>query len=275
MTESNRIGIDIGGTHIRLGVVRNGQVVQRHQEPVGRHRHPSDIASRLQHISEELLNTDKPDHVGIGLPGIIDINAQRVLRSPHFPEWVDVPFGQILQEAFTCPMVIDNDANMALRGEATLGAAKDLNHAIMITLGTGIGGAIMLDRKIVHGNHGFAGEMGHMVIDRNGPKCACGSRGCWELYASAQAFQQPPHTVTDSKEWHQFGYHLGLGIASLANVLGITDVIVGGGLSNAWEKFEPSMKNAIPQFTYPETAAQIRVQRAYLKEDAALIGASL
>lgn len=276
MTDNACIGIDIGGTNLRAGVVVGHQITQMHQEPIGNWRAPYALAKHLAQLISSLEpgTNRKISHVGIGLPGIVDVVSQKVLRSPHYPEWLDVSFGEILKEAFQLPVYIDNDANMILRGECLAGAGQGLRHAIMLTLGTGIGGGLLIDGKIFHGNSGFAGEVGHMVIDRKGHRCACGGKGCWELYASQQAFKQPPHEVTDPKQWEQFGTNLGIGIASLVNVLGIEDVIVGGGLSRAWERFEKSMHAEIPNHTYSETATRIRIHRAQAGDKAGILGAA-
>lgn len=276
MSDGACIGIDIGGTNLRAGVVIGHQVTQLHREPIGALRDPQALAAHLARLIPTLPGNDhKISHIGIGLPGIVDVANQKVLRSPHYPEWVDVPFGEILKEAFQLPVYLDNDANMVLRGECLAGAAEGLQHAIMLTLGTGIGGGLLIDGKVFHGNAGFAGEVGHMVIDRKGPRCACGGRGCWELYASQQAFKHPPHEVTDPKQWEQFGVHLGIGIASLVNVLGIEDVIIGGGLSGAWDRFETAMRAEVPHHTYAETAARIRIHRALTGDKAGILGAAL
>lgn len=275
MSDGACIGIDIGGTNLRAGVVIGHQVTQVHQEPIGGWRDPHALASHLAQLVRTLHSTThKITHVGIGLPGIVDVANQKVLRSPHYPEWVDVPFGDILKDAFQIPVYIDNDANMVLRGEHLAGAAQGLRNAIMLTLGTGLGGGLLIDGKVFHGNAGFAGEVGHMTIDRKGPPCACGGRGCWELYASQQAFKQAPHEVTDPKQWMQFGINLGIGIASLVNVLGIEDVIIGGGLSQAWDRFETAMLEEIPHHTYSETAARIRIHRAQTGDKAGILGAA-
>jgi glucokinase len=275
MTHSVQYGVDIGGTHLRVGKLRHGEILTLHRESVAAHRDPEALAGRLAEIIQPMTAAqDHMDHIGIGLPGIIDFEAQSVLRSPHFPEWVGVPFGEILRDHLRRSVVIDNDANMALQGERHYGKAKALRHAVMITLGTGIGGALLINGALFRGNSGFAGEIGHMVLDLHGPPCACGGRGCWELLSSAQAFSSAPHTVTDSKTWQRFGHHLGAGIASLVNVTGIEDVIIGGGLANAWERFASAMHQSIPHYTYPETAARIRIHRAALGENAAIVGAA-
>lgn len=275
MTDHACIGIDIGGTNLRVGVVVGHQVTHLHHEPVGSWRDPHALANHLAQLIPTLPGANqKLSHVGVGLPGIVDIASQNVLRSPHYPEWVNAPFGKILKDSLHLPIYLENDANMILRGEHLAGAAQGLRHAIMLTLGTGIGGGLLIDGKIFHGNSGFAGEVGHMVIERNGPPCACGGHGCWELYASQQAFTQPAHQVANPNTWAQFGTHLGIGIASLVNVLGIEDVIIGGGLSRAWDRFEKTMLAEIPRRTYSETAARIRIQRAQLGDNAGILGAA-
>lgn len=301
------IGIDVGGTNLRGGVVRGAKIVRQASHPVGDARSPADIVAAIAALVHELTMGDRPpEAVGVGIPGIVDVASGTVIRSPHFPTWHEFPVQQQLSDALQLPVVIDNDANLIALGELTLGAGRELSHCVMMTLGTGIGGAIILDRALVHGNRGFAGEIGHIVIDRHGPPCPCGGRGHWEQYASASGFPNVVREVLGAatllpdwlsiqtqatwpeqlaeraaagdrlarRIWQRFGENVAIGVASVANVIGVEDCIIGGGLAGAWAWFAPAARAALPQWTYAAVAERLRLHRAALGDAAGIFGAA-
>jgi len=309
MDERFAIGVDLGATNFRLGVVSDkGKILESHMGEVGKVRDPETVVKLLEsHVKR--LRDAWPDLVGagVGIPGIIDQGEGIVYQSPHYPHWKDVGFAKIMGQAFDLPVVIDNDANMIALGEGWQGAGKDLNNFLMITLGTGIGGGIVYDGRIWHGDHGFAGEIGHMVIDFEGPLCNCGGRGCWEMFASATGIKylvenlDEPHKETFLKSihsdynkvtpallfdlakdgdifsslvWKKFGSYLGAGCASLVNVLGIMDVVIGGGVSRAWDFFIAPAEKEFARRTYKRTANLVKFHRAVLRDDAGIIGSA-
>lgn len=272
MTEL-RLGIDVGGTKI-LGVVldptdpREPVAVRRSSTPANF----DDVVNALRDVIE-LLRADASQRgdtvssIGIGVPGVVDRDG--VLRgAPNLLSAVDAPLRDRVEQAVGSPVLIENDANCALWAEAELGAGRGASDIVMVALGTGIGGAVMVDGRLRVGAHGFAGEPGHMVVSRDGVLCPCGRRGCWERYASgaglawlAQQAVGPAgersganrivelaggdplairgeHVTTAADEgddiaravFEEFARWVAVGIGSLMNILDPDLVIIGGGL---------------------------------------------
>lgn len=315
------IGIDIGGTSIRGALVtRSGKGSHFTRVLVGRNRQPRQIIRILESLVRTLEKSAPgqlslrprrgPFGVGVGVPGIVSPSSGRVFASPHFSAWKNFDIRRQLSARLRTPVVIDNDANMAARGEHWLGAARKWDSFLMLTLGTGIGGAMMIDKKIVHGTSGFTGEFGHLVIETEGPPCACGSRGCLETFFSATAAlrlireELRAEKKRDHKMWRsilagegalagyrlaafakkgnrsareiytRMGTFLGIGLASLVNVTGIQKIVLGGGLMGAKGLFLPSTLREMKRRTYKKTAAGIEVVAAQLEDSAGIFGAA-
>ncbi|MBI4124620.1 MAG: ROK family protein [Deltaproteobacteria bacterium] len=282
------VAVDVGGTHLRVGLVNeSGQIVRKEKKEVGANRRPKDFFQRMAGLIRETAGEKIKEiaGIGLGLPGICNFKEGVVHQLPHFPEWRDVPAARLLAEDFSCPIVFDNDANMAAVGEYWKGSAKGLNNFMMLTLGTGIGGGIFLDGKIWRGDEGFAGEVGHMTIEADGRSCACGSRGCWETYAASQAVPKGTTAETlakaadggDSKAlafWREYGIYLGIGIGNLAKITGVENYCLGGSIAKAHPHFMESCREEIKKRTYPRLAQKVKVLPSALGEDGNLLGAA-
>jgi glucokinase len=243
------IGIDLGGTNIRGGLWNGSQqIVHRIEQESQSRRPPGELVQDILAMIQELQDRAEGDigGIGIGVPGIVDTDEGIVFASPHFPQWKEFPIREELQRELKSPLFIDNDANCAALGEWLCGAGQGKDNIICLTLGTGIGGGIIINGDVYHGERGFAAELGHIVIDADGPICNCGGRGCWELYASASGLRRSPTILAEAagrgdelslQTWRRFGYYLGLGIASVVNVLGIHTVVIGGRVSQSWDFF--------------------------------------
>ena len=205
--------------------------------------------------------------IGIGVPGTVDRRDGTLVHAPNIANTKNFPFTEALLERIgtETPVFIENDASCAALGEYRAGAGRDSDSMVMITLGTGFGGGIILNGELWSGEDGFAGELGHMTIDPSGPKCACGGKGCVETYVSQVAIKRivrecpelaqnlagteesviPERLAELAREkdpeavsvWNDFGANLGVGISILVNILDVKTVVVGGGLSGAWELF--------------------------------------
>lgn len=258
------IGIDLGGTNLRVGVVNaQGKVIHERLVRVGGKRSQRDIVSLIaENVS--MFQCSNVSGIGIGAPGIVDFKRGIVISSPHYPDWHNFKLRDELSKKCGLPVALDNDANMVALGEAFHGAGLGFKNFIMVTLGTGIGGGIIINGEIFHGDTGFAGEIGHLVLEFNGRKCDCGGKGCFE-------------TIMDdaSKNWKNFGRRLGAFLASLANVTGIFSFVIGGGVSNAWGNFIHFAKKEIAGRTYKETAKRIKIKRALLGDNAGVIGSAM
>lgn len=305
MGEGLALGIDIGATNFRLGLVSSdGVVLERRMEGVGRDRSARGIVSQVERCAAA-VGYNGVVGVGIGVPGIVDPSCGVVYRSPHYPKWLNEPVKEMFEDTLGLPVVLDNDANMAASGEGWRGAASGMDNFIMITLGTGVGGGIVCGGRLFRGEKGFTGEIGHMVVDFDGPSCACGGRGCLETYTSASGIPNilgrlgegdrrriidaaggdvssvTPRLLyelakggdpSSSLAWRWFGRYLGVGIASLVNITGIFNIVIGGGISRAWDCFISHLEDEMKKRLYKESASFVRIVQASLLDDAGILG---
>ena len=185
-------GIDIGGTSIKGAVITDkGVILDRFSLKVNKEDSPEHTLGKLCEIINTIINKNEFDEpisgIGIGTPGIIDFDKGMILSSPNLPTWTSFKIKEFIKEKTKLPVEINNDANAAALGESTFGSGKSYDNVVMLTLGTGVGSGIILNKKIYDGNKHQGAEIGHMVIKTNGRKCGCGRRGCLEAYASATA----------------------------------------------------------------------------------------
>ncbi|HEX4491369.1 MAG TPA: ROK family protein [Acidimicrobiia bacterium] len=303
------IGLDIGGTKV-LGVVANadGTVVaeDREESPEGF----ADIVDSAATMIATLRSraTAEVVAVGIGIAGLVD--ARGVLRyGPNLPGVIDAPVREVLAARTELPVVVDNDANVAGWGEVRFGAAAGTRDALLVTLGTGIGGAIVLGGEVVRGAHGFAAELGHFTVDRDGPICACGERGHWESFASGSALGRIARERIEGGggaailaaaggDHHAVnGHHVGaaaaagdadalgvldeyadnvaLGLSGLANILDPEIIVIGGGLVTLGDLlFEPVRAAFLRHIEAPEHRPKVPIVPTALGERAGAIGAA-
>jgi glucokinase len=304
------ISVDLGGTNLRVAAVtEDGMIADRVEEPSDARAGASAVLAKVARAVNALgekVGRSRVRGVALGFPGIVDPVKGVVHRSPHFPDWKDLEILSFFKNELAWPVAVDNDANLAAQGESWKGAGRGLKNFLMMTLGTGVGGGIVIDGRLLHGDRGFAGEIGHICIETNGPECACGSRGCLETFVSATGILRLAEasdqvdgreqllakigkplartTVKDLYEaaldgdifantlFKKMGYYLGIGLASLVNVLGTETVILGGGVAEAWDFFIEPAKKELAQRTYEETARSVRLLKAVSGVDAALVG---
>ncbi|MBI4495970.1 MAG: ROK family protein [Deltaproteobacteria bacterium] len=304
------IGLDVGGTFLKGGLVdRRGRILRRLRRPAealrGRRRSLENVFSILRELETGPF-FGEIKAIGIGAPGLIDLRRGIVSTSPNFPEWRNLPLRRLLAAKFTPPVFLENDANAAALGEKWMGAARGLKDFCLITLGTGVGGGLVLGGEVWHGADGMAGEIGHMTIDPAGPLCLCGNRGCLEMYASANALRRMVlearsagrtsrffHRVDagplDGETIHRgardgdrlcreafrrMGSALGIGISNLVNLLNVEGVILGGALAAAWRFFIPSVRNEVKSRAFLRPARRARIVCSAVGEDAGLLGSA-
>lgn len=274
------IGVDLGGTNLRIAAVdENAQLLEKvttgTQVKRGRDAVITEMTTAIQELSAKFRNSSKFLGVGVGVPGIIDKRTGMLRDSPNLPGWGDYPVRAEIEHRLKTPVILENDANAAALGESWLGAARDMDDMCMVTLGTGVGGGIVLGGRIWHGMTGMAGELGHMTVDPNGPKCGCGNHGCVEVFASATAVvrmareaivegnapeleqtAKSPDVEFSAKSVHNLalqgdrpaqeifnkvGWALGILMANVVNALNLHMYVIGGGVSAAWPSFSPAM----------------------------------
>jgi len=187
------IGIDLGGTNIKVGCFQSDLgLVCKSSVSTNGDIGPEGVVDLIHQSTNELLENnnlsgDSISAIGIGAPGPADLDEGVIIASPNIPSFRNVPLRKMISEKFSKPAVLENDANAACMGEFVAGAGKDVDNMVFFTLGTGIGGGIIIDGKLIHGCDDNAAELGHIIIHPGGRECGCGQNGCAEAYASASA----------------------------------------------------------------------------------------
>lgn len=306
------IGVDLGGTNLRVAAVdSDGRVLERRQLPAEVRSGPTPVINALSDAVMELrerfaVGGAKLVGVGVGVPGIIFLSTGLLKKSPNLPGWEDIPVKEEIERRIGTKVYLENDANAAALGEAWAGAARNVRHLCLLTLGTGVGGGIIINGRILHGFAGMAAEVGHMTVEPQGALCGCGNHGCLEQYASATAIVRMAREAVagerseglralerenrlTSKRIYEaacggdpmakeifvaMGRALGVGIATLINVLNPALVVLGGGVAAAWDAFAPAMFDELPRRCYIHREIPVRIERAQLGNDAGLVGAA-
>jgi len=295
------IGVDLGGTNLRTALVsQNGEVVEKVKEPTRASDGHAKVVQRLiENIKAQqdsaLRKGTTIAAVGVGAPGVIHADTGVVVKSPNFPDWNNLPLKKELEAALALPVFIENDANAAALGELWRGAGQGITSMIFLTLGTGVGGGVVLDGRIWPGADGMAGEIGHMTILPDGRRCGCGNTGCLEMYASSRGIvmtyqeRSARSTVITSEEIYQaardgdvlagdvmkdMGRLLGIGIANLINIFNPEMIVIGGGVKEAWPLFIEATREEIKKRAFEYPAARTQIVPSVLGDDAGMIGAA-
>ncbi|ATS19530.1 glucokinase [Parathermosynechococcus lividus PCC 6715] len=248
--------------------------------------YPEAVLKAVVQGIQELDPDDRAIAIGMGVPGPVDA-AGRVARRAINLGWYDVHVSDTLEHLTAKPTIIGNDANCAGLGEAWLGAGRQFQNLILLTLGTGVGGAIILNGELFVGHDGTAGELGLITLDYNGAPCNSGNRGSLEQHVSAQAIRRrlgcEPHELDQRARqgdteaiafWQQYGRELAAGIASLVYVLTPEAVIIGGGISAGSDLFFPSMIAELEERVLPTSRSNLQCLRATLGNQAGMVGAA-
>lgn len=273
------IGVDLGGTLIRCGLFRaNGEIIHKEDTPTLAQEGPDAVIDRIKQSIAHTLSQLPPTQagaknikgIGIGSPGPLNPYTGHILSPANLPGWHNIPLKDIIQKEFSIPVHVNNDANAAALAELYYGEGQPYNHFIYVTISTGIGGGVVVDRQLLLGKDGNAAEIGHMIIDPHGPQCGCGNDGCFEAFASGTAIakraqdllcedQQLSKTSTlaslssiTSKDVfdaaqandtlaiqivQETQFYLGIGLSNLINLYNPAAIIIGGGVSKAGPAF--------------------------------------
>jgi len=291
------IAVDLGGTNLRVAVVsEEGKLLEKlttgTEVQKGRDFVIREMTDAIQSLILKYRAAGGLAGIGIGVPGFIEADTGIIARSPNLPGWENFPVRQEIERMLKTQVILENDANVAAMGEKWLGAGRNTDNMAMYTLGTGVGGGIILGGHIWRGMNGMAGEMGHFNVESEGHPCGCGSRGCLEQYASATAIVRMAHEAIDSgdasdlsdlakgnveftsrnvyqlaiqnhpsaqKVYHRVGRALGIAIGGMVNALNLPMYVIGGGASSAWDAFAPSMFEELKfrSLTYRLTAPDL------------------
>lgn len=283
------IGIDLGGTAIKLGLfASDGSCDRSLTLPTPQPATPTAVMDAMvEAIATLKSSSTNIEAIGVGLPGPTDAAGRISKVAINLTDWQNVPLAHWLEDKTGLPAVLANDANCAALGETWLGAGRGVNNSIMLTLGTGVGGAIILDGKLFVGPRGAAGELGLIVLNPDGPECNSGNRGSLEQYASVRAIRRAtgkePRELIDLAKagdknalefWQDYGRLLGIGLTSSIYILTPELIIIGGGISAAADFFLPSIKAEIERRVLASSRINLRILPAKLGNEAGIVGAA-
>lgn len=306
------LGIDFGGTGIKLGLIdEGGRLLRTLRFPTPANPNPIDTVALIVTEARILLQSAgkrKVVGIGVGAAGDIDPDSGVVRISPNLG-WRDVPLKQLLARHLDLPIAVENDANVAALAAYVVEAKRKVKNLLCVTLGTGVGGGIILDGKLYRGTTGSAGELGHMTLYPEGIQCSCGNKGCLERYVGAKAMTEEakraiaagektslssliakdPSLLTPfliqkaarrgdklaSSLWQLAGEHLGIGLASLINVLNPEWIVLSGGLSRARNLLTDPAKRTILKRSFATPAAKVKLVISTLDQDLGIVGAGL
>ena len=309
----NRIGIDVGGTNVKLALVSNeGKIIYSNSIPthaeMGYEYTVNNIKEAISILLKETEN--KPEDVqgiGFGFPGQVDYKSGIVRLAPNIPGWIDVPIANMIEEEFNIPTRVDNDVRCAALGELNFGAGQGCENLICITVGTGIGSGLIVNGKLVRGASNAAGEIGHIKLQmHDGPICGCGDTGCMEAFASGPSIvamaenyiaggkstkyrelanpEITPYIVYEAAKagdpvakriFAIMGEYIGIGLASVINLLNPEKVIIGGGVAASGDFLMDSIKETVKKRAMKIAGETVEIVPAQLGNTAGVIGASL
>ena len=299
---------DVGGTNLRIAAVStDGKLLHQVSDPTPRNGAAADVVEAIGRASKACISNvgvgGEPAAFGLALAALVNPRQGIILSSPNIPILNDLPLAKALSERLKMDVVLENDATAAAIGEHWLGSSKTAESSIFVTLGTGIGGGLILDGKTYRGIDGTAGEVGHIVVEPDGEPCGCGSRGCVEQYASATAvvriarelFQRSSGSSLSGKNdleakdvyeaavsgdavaleaFRIMGRYLGIALSSLVDVLNPELIVIGGGAAAGWDLFIEHVRSEIRSRAFRHPADRVQVVKASLGEGAGLFGAA-
>ena len=298
--------VDLGGTYLRIALVDgSGKIHQQSKQRTPKGESPDCVVEALVYAAGNWKSEAGPPIVAasIMVPGTVDTNNATVVQAPNLPSLTNFSLKAVLEDRLGWPVLLENDANAAAVGEMWLGAARGCRDVVSVTLGTGVGGGVILDGELWRGAHGSAGEIGHSTVDPfSGLKCKCGNVGCLELFASATAIVRMtreglsrfPGSVLNREEltaervydagrdgdelalsvFREFGTYLGIGLANLINIIDPEIIVIAGGAVNGWDLFASYMQAEVNERAVRATAHQVKIAAAQCGDNAGLLGAA-
>jgi glucokinase len=303
------IAADLGGTHLRTATVdASGRIHERLKQETPPSKRSEDIVDALVQSARELerrgaLEGARIRALSVAVPGTVRVESGIVTKAPNLPLLDNFNLAATLTSKLQYAAILENDANAAAMGEMWQGAGRGHATLVCITLGTGVGGGIILDGKLWRGIDGSAGELGHIAVDPQGAHCNCGSQGCLEVYASATAIVRMAREVQASypesklnavevltsekvymsglegdahalEVFRRMGWSLGVGLASLINIFNPEVIVIGGGVAAGWDLFIEHVRAEVAARAFPIPAQRAKIVRAEKGDDAGLLGAA-
>jgi glucokinase len=304
------LAVDLGGTNVRAALVTGAGVIRYHvAQPTRAAEGPQPVIDRIVALVQDVIVHEKvaPDvPIGVAAPGPLNPFTGVLYFAPNLPDWRDVQLRDILSEQLQRRVVVGNDGNAAALGEAMFGAGQHYGHVIYVGLGTGVGGGIVIDGRVVQGVHGLGGEVGHIPVDINGPRCHCGGIGCIEAYAGGWAIARDGRLLVRSERstaiqeaaldgpitaeavakaaaggdpaakgvFERAGRALGVGLAGLVNVFNPELIVIGGGIAAAGALILDTVRETISRYAMRQIAPDVTVVRSTLGTRTGILGAA-
>ena len=292
---NRHLGLDLGGTFIKQAVLEatesGFEVISSDKRATSADSGPEAVAARLVATAVAALDADPAiSTIGLGVPGLFDPDTGEIRLFPNLPgDWPGYPLRMSMESAIGRPVTLINDARAFTLAEGTLGAGAGCHTVVCVTLGTGVGGGIMIDGRIHTGAYGVAGELGHQTIEPDGPLCGCGNRGCVEALTRADvlttaAGRETPEEVYSAAQSgdarcvaaiEQVAGYLGIGLANVVALLGPDRIVIGGGIADAGELVLDPIRRAVKSRVTLVPTEKIEVVAAALGSSAGALGAAL
>jgi len=299
-------GIDIGGTNIKLGIVDSGgKIVKKGMIPTGAEEGPRAVAVRISKWFNSCKeNISDIDGAGVGCAGLVDSRKGLLFSSPNLPGWSNLELGKLFSEELDVPAIIDNDVNCAAYGEFCLGAGRGIKHFMCVTLGTGVGGGLIINGRLHRGFSGQAGEIGHTLIKAEGRLCGCGNRGCLEAYIGSSAIVKRTKKMLEQesgnslagveklsvkdiakaaedgnsiaiKALERTGWYFGIGLVNAVYMINPEVIAVGGGVSGAGDLILKPARESFAEHVMNDIFLDVRIVNAQLGNKASFLGAAM
>ncbi len=304
------IGVDLGATNIKFGLVLpDGKILQERKCETELNRGVNYVFDKITDYTQSLSGYTGENYelkgFGIGVPGLIDTREKELVEASNFPEWRNIKIGYELEKRLDLEIHVDNDANLAALGEYAFGAGRGVTEMLMVTLGSGVGSGLILNGEIYHGSKGAAGEFGHIIIQQDGPVCACGSRGCVEAFVGKNAILRRMKEILKEKTgsilknsdtatmtpediyfaagkgdkqairlFKEVGESLGVGLGNVANLLNLERIVIGGGIANAGDLILRHARKILSENALKTNRESIEIVKAELGEHAGIVGAA-
>lgn len=292
------IGVDLGGTNLRAAAIDGqGNLLRKISGSTKLSAGPdavvADMVAAIENLRQQ-LGTTQLVGIGIGTPGFIIMEKGLITGSPNLPGFDNYPIRDEIERRLGAPVILENDANAAALGEKWMGAGRDVDDLVLLTLGTGIGGGVIVGGRVLHGFVGMAGELGHMTVVPTGNPCGCGNTGCLEKHASATAVsamaklmglgddltsEQVYRLAVEGNEkartvFEMMGRALGTALANLVNAFNFPLYLLSGGMLPAWDFFAPAMFEECRRRSFVYRHTNTRIEKAILGNEAGLYGAA-
>lgn len=283
------LGIDIGGTRLKSVVIdsEKHQILDSHEQESDAQKGPeavlNAVVSAVNHHGKDLFTS-----IGIGCAGSVEPKTGVVRNSPNFSHWRNVPLGKWVNEKTGLPVIVENDANCAVYAEWKMGAAKGFQNVVLLTIGTGIGGGLILNERLYRGSTHTGGEIGHFSIYANGCPCPCGNTGCFERYCSASALREMGNNLYSAREIftrreepacaqiiQQFMKDFKIALTSLSNIFDPDCILIGGGVAEGLSAYFPEISEWLKQHAFPAVGSHVQIRATQFGNLSGAIGAGL